>query len=99
MSQSKTRQVTTGECPITVSETVCIQTKVTIKPSVEVGDMESFCVGGPKIGACAGTPVEQCTFTVSQSICVQIPLAFSAAASAAAIGIVCGMPGVGGCIA
>ena len=49
------------------------------------------------IGPCPGTPVEECTFTVSQSICVQIPLTFSAAATAEPTGIVCGTPDVGPC--
>ncbi len=42
----------TAMCPATVHETVCIQAEVTITPHVEVGDVESFCVGEPIIGAC-----------------------------------------------
>jgi hypothetical protein len=87
------------ECPSTVHETVCVQAEVSIAPMVTVGTIETFCVGGPVIGACPGTvsPTETCTFTVSQNICVQIPLAFSATAAAVPTGIVCGTPAVGAC--
>ena len=86
-----------SECPVIVHETVCVQAEVTITPQVVPGIIESFCVGEPMIGPCPGTPVEECTFTVSQSICVQIPLTFSAAATAEPTGIVCGTPDVGPC--
>jgi hypothetical protein len=85
------------ECPAVVHETVCVQADVTISPSVAVGTIESFCVGGPLIGVCPGTPAQQCNFSVSQNICVQIPLTFSATANAVPSGIVCGTPGVGPC--
>jgi|GEM_PF-1171957 hypothetical protein len=86
-------------CPTTVHETVCVQAGVTITPNVDVGDIESFCVGDPMIGRCPGTPstTRTCTFIVSQNICVQIPLMFSATATAVPIGIVCGTPEVGPC--
>jgi hypothetical protein len=85
------------ECPAVVNETVCVQADVTITPNVVVGVIQSFCVGGPLIGVCPGTPAQQCTFSVSQNICVQIPLIFSASATAEPSGIVCGTPGVGPC--
>jgi hypothetical protein len=87
------------ECPAIVHETVCIQADVSISPSVVVGTIESFCVGGPVIGVCPGTPspTDECIFTVSQNICVQVPLTFSATATAIPSGIVCGTPGVGPC--
>ena len=75
----------------------CVQADVTITPSVVVGIIESFCVEGPVIGVCPGTPVAACTFTVSQNICVQIPLTFSAAVVAVPTGIVCGTPSAGAC--
>lgn len=86
-----------SDCLTTVHETVCVQANVTITPDVEVGTIETFCIGGPTIGACAGTPQTHCTFSVSQSICVQIPLTFSANATAVPAGIVCGTPAVGQC--
>ncbi len=87
------------ECPSIVHETVCVQALVTITPNVVVGEIQSFCVGGPVIGACPGTPSPEgeCNFTVSQNICVQVPLAFSANATATPTGIVCGTPAVGPC--
>lgn len=87
------------ECPALVHETVCIQAEVAITPLVTVGDIESFCVGGPIIGSCPGTPspTDSCTFTVSQNICVQVPLTFSADATAMPTGIICGTPAVGPC--
>ena len=84
-------------CPATVHETVCVQASVTITPEVTVGEIESFCVGGPVIGACPGTPETECTFTISQNICVQIPLNFSANAVATPSGMVCGTPSIGTC--
>lgn len=85
------------ECPTIVHETVCVEADVTITPNVEVGQIQSFCVDGPMIGACPGTPSRVCTFTVSQRICVQVPLTFSATATAVPSGIVCGTPDVGPC--
>lgn len=85
------------QCPATVHEAVCVQATITITPDVTVGEIESFCVGGPVIGACPGTPEMECTFTVSQNICVQVPLNFSANATAVPSGIVCGTPSVGTC--
>ncbi|WP_242966707.1 hypothetical protein [Desulfosporosinus sp. FKA] len=89
-----------AQCPATVHETVCVQADVTITPSVVVGDVESFCVGDPIIGACPGTPspTGTCTFTVSQNICVEIPLTFSAGATAVPSGIVCGKAQIGQCV-
>lgn len=88
-----------AQCPALVHDTVCVQAEVTIDPSVAVGDIESFCVGGAVIGACPGetAPSDSCTFTVSQNICVQIPLTFSADAHAVPTGIVCGTPLPGEC--
>ena len=86
-----------AECPAIVHETVCVQAEVTITPVVVPGTIESFCVGEPIIGDCPGILVDECTFTVSQSICVQIPLTFSASATAVPTGIVCGTPDVGPC--
>ena len=40
---------------------------------------------------------DTCQFTVSQNICVQIPLTFSATASAEEDGIICGVPDIGPC--
>ena len=87
------------ECPAIVHETVCVQADVTITPNVDVGTIQSFCEVGPTIGACPGTPspTDTCVFTVSQNICVQVPLVFSATATAAPTGIVCGTPAVGPC--
>jgi hypothetical protein len=86
-------------CPATVHETVCVQARVTIVPIVTVGEIQSFCVGGPVIGACPGTPspTNTCTFSVSQNICVVVPLFFSAGATAEPTGIVCGEPAAGTC--
>lgn len=88
-----------AQCPATVHENVCIQAQVSITPIVTVGDIESFCVGDPVIGACQGTPSSTgaCSFVVSQSICVQVPLTFSADAAATPAGISCGDPGAGVC--
>lgn len=93
-------QVTTAAgCPATVHETVCVQADVTLTPVVTVGTVRSFCVGPPIIGPCVGptSPSGTCTFTVSQQICVQVPLTFSASATAVPTGIVCGTPQPGPC--
>jgi hypothetical protein len=93
-------QAAPTECPAIVHETVCVAAEVTIDPVITVGEIESFCVGGPIIGACPGTPspTDSCTFVVSQNICVQVPLVFSATATAEPTGIVCGTPTIGPCI-
>lgn len=93
------RQDQATECLSLVHETVCVQANAKITPAVTVGNIESFCVGGPVIGRCPGTPslTNSCTFTVSQNICVQVPLTFSAAATASPSGIVCGTPANGTC--
>lgn len=84
-------------CETTVHETVCVQGTVTITPTLTSGESTSFCIGNPVIGRCPGELQESCTFTVSQNICVQIPLTFSATASAVEDGIVCGEPDIGPC--
>lgn len=98
-SSAAVQQATPAECPALVHETVCVQAQVTINPLVTVGTIESICVGGPVIGTCPGTPslTNSCTFTVSQNICVQVPLTFSATATAEPTGIVCGTPAIGAC--
>lgn len=79
-------------CPAVVHETVCVQGTVTITPDVTSGPSRSFCVGSPMIGRCEGEVTRNCTFTVSQNICVEIPLVFSAIATAVPSGVVCGTP-------
>ena len=90
----------TALCPANVHETVCIQADVTISPHVDVGEVKSFCVDGPIIGACSGTPspTNTCTFAVSQKICVEVPLTFYASAVAEPKGIICGDPQIGQCV-
>ncbi|MHC1723950.1 MAG: hypothetical protein AB9836_12190 [Aminipila sp.] len=86
-----------GVCESIVHETVCVQGTVTITPSVVSGTSTSFCVGNPIIGSCPGELQRTCEFTVSQNICVQIPLTFSATASAVENGLVCSTPDIGEC--
>lgn len=85
------------DCPTVVHENVCVQGIVTILPSVTSGESRSHCLGGPIIGSCPGRLERSCSFTVSQNICVQIPLVFSATATAVPNGLVCGTPGTGEC--
>lgn len=89
----------TAQCPATVHETVCVQARVTISPFVDVGEVQSFCVGPPMMGACPGepSPTGSCVIDVSQNVCVEIPLSFSAGAQAVPAGIVCGTPTAGNC--
>jgi len=84
-------------CQTTVHETVCVQGTVTITGNVTNDGSQSFCVGDPIIGVCPGELVDFCQFTVSQNICVQIPLTFSATATAVSDGLVCGMAEPGPC--
>jgi len=79
-------------CPTIVHEDVCVQGTVTITPSVVSGETRSFCLGKPIIGNCCGDLVQFCSFTVSQNIRVQIPLKFSATATAVPNGFVCSTP-------
>lgn len=84
-------------CQTTVHETVCVQGTVTITPKVESGPSMSFCVDEPFIGGCPGELKSNCVFKVGQRICVQIPIKFSATATAVEDGIVCGTPQTGPC--
>lgn len=84
-------------CPTVVHENVCVQGTVTITPNVVSGESSSLCLGRPVIGGCVGRLEPSCSFTVSQSICVEIPLVFSATATAVANGMVCGTPTAGEC--
>lgn len=86
-----------GVCETTIHENVCVQATVTVEPDVQPGESRSFCLGNPIIGSCPGTLRENCVFTVSQNICVQIPLTFSANATAVPNGIVCNEVGIGDC--
>lgn len=76
-------------CPTTVHDQVCVGASVTIAPQVDVGDIQSFCVGDPFIGSCPGIPAPSCSFNVSQRICVQVPLLFHATATVEPTGIIC----------
>lgn len=84
-------------CQTTVHERVCVQGTVTITPDVRCGPSRSFCMDEPIIGTCLEDLMPYCEFTVSQNICVQIPLTFSATASAVPDGLVCGTEEMGPC--
>jgi hypothetical protein len=90
-------QVQKTKCPALINETVTVQANVKITPCVEIGTIKSYCVGRPVMGACEGTPVEECTFSVSQNICVQVPLSFAVDTLAEPAGIICGTPLSGPC--
>lgn len=77
------------DCSTVVKNNVCVEAKVTVTPDVEVGDIESCCVGKPKIEAC---PCKDCEYMVSQLLCVKFPLRISAKAEAEPEGIVCDCP-------
>lgn len=84
--------------PVTVSETVCLQADITIKPIISVGRITTSC-GDPKIGKCC-KPLcshDHCNFSVSQEICVQIPLNFSTETIVDPAGHVCGVPEIAPC--
>lgn len=87
----------TGGCPVSVHDNVCVEAQVRIKPCVDVGPIQTFCLGNPSFDACEGELLPECTFRVSQRICVQIPLTFAAIACAEPTGIVCDTPGTGDC--
>lgn len=85
-------------CPTIVHQNVCVQGTVTVTPNVTSGESSSFCLGNPIIGECTGQLQRFCTFPVSQQICVEIPLTFSATATAAPNGLVCGTAATGECV-
>ncbi len=80
-----------------VHDNVCVEAEVRIKPCVEVGDIETSCLGNPSFRRCEGDLMPECSFRVSQRICVQIPLTFAAIACAEPTGIVCDDPATGDC--
>lgn len=83
------------ECTSVVNQNVCIETKVTVDPEAEVGDVRACCMGEPKFEKCEKRG--GCTYMVSQMLCVQFPLTISATASAKPAGIVCCKPIVEPC--
>ena len=84
-------------CLTNVTQTVCLNAEVRVRPQITVGEVRTFCRGEAFIGNCTGTLQPYCSFNVSQSICVEVPLTFEATAEARPNGIVCGTPGIGNC--
>ena len=86
------------DCQTIIHNSVCVEAQITITPQVTVGEIQSYCLGNPIIGGCPNIPIPRCSFRISQNICIQVPLTFSANASAAPPGIVCAEPGIGECV-
>ena len=69
-----------------VNEEVFVEADVTITPDVSVGPVRSFCNGEICCGPIDSNISDTCSFTVCQKLCVQIPLTFTADATADAAG-------------
>lgn len=78
-----------------VTQNVCINAEVNVRPQVTVGEIFTFCDGGPFIGNCKGTLKPCCSFNVCQNICVEVPLTFEATAEVVPNGLVCQTPRIG----
>lgn len=56
---------------------ICVEENIKITPDVEVGEIQSYCVGNPKIEKCVYNKSGN-TYMVNQMLCVSFPLTFSA---------------------
>ncbi|TCP56034.1 hypothetical protein EV586_103694 [Tumebacillus sp. BK434] len=87
-------------CPVTVSDQVCLQADLEIVPSVTTQTISVKCVGGPVLGPCASPPMTAptpCRFSVSQVICAEFKLNFSAEAAVRNTSATCEMPALTPC--
>lgn len=88
-------------CPVTVSDQVCLQADLEIVPSVTAQTINVRCVGGPVLGPCVAPPPTvaptPCRFSVSQVICAEFKLNFSAEAAVRSTSATCDMPALTPC--
>lgn len=82
-------------CEPTVSKEVCVDTEITVTPTVSSGTPIVRCIGPISTNSCAQrgfTPSTSgsCTFTVSQVLCISVPLAFDATTEVATGQVSCG---------
>jgi hypothetical protein len=63
-----------------INKNCCIDTKIGVTPDITIGDVQSFCVGKPRLERNTNCKKE-CSYMVNQMLCVRFPLNFSAKAT------------------
>ncbi|MFD0959662.1 hypothetical protein [Paenibacillus chungangensis] len=92
------QQAPEANCPVTVSNQVCLQADLEVIPSIETETINVTCVGSPFIGRCNGSQEPQpCRFSVSQVVCAEFMINFSAIAMVENTSAVCEEPVIGPC--
>lgn len=67
-------------CVKTVIQYANISSEIDILPKIEIGEIETECLGGPDI-KCVGSPCKKaCKLILSQTVRIKIPIQYSAAA-------------------
>lgn len=81
------------DCPTSIKKIVDVESQVTIVPAIDVGDIQSCCVGKPIVLKCSdhcGCGCDDsCAYLVCQMVCVEIPIKISVSAIAALTEIEC----------
>ncbi|WP_102693769.1 hypothetical protein [Rummeliibacillus pycnus] len=86
-------------CTTTVHQSVTAAAELTVTPSVNVTNIQTFCVGNPSFSSTFPTIVgTSCSFTITQELCAQFDVTFDAVAENTNKGLVaCGDFGPGSC--
>lgn len=69
------------ECIQTARE-LCVSSHVTVNPDVKMGEVRTRCVGIPTMEPCPETAPGERAFLIKSMFCVEVPLIFSADATA-----------------
>lgn len=82
---------TENSCEVMVEEDVCVEAKITVKPTLDVGKIKIECIetNVEKIGKMKGKCQDECTAFINQVIRVKIPLKFTTCVDAHKTGIIC----------
>lgn len=103
LKKSCSEEQDSRSCTTVASQNATVTVPVIVKPNVKTGDINTFCCGEPKITPspytviCSNQQVKSCSFIITQNICIEIPIEFSAEASAACPRIECGEVENNGC--
>lgn len=75
-------------CPTTVNSTICVEANVKINADVEVGEVDTCCMGRPFIRRCR-TQDNRCVCMVFQRMRVRFPLTYTTNVTAHSTGVSC----------
>ena len=82
-------------CTAFTYQSASVSVPITVRPKVSTGSINTFCCGEPSISSSPYKMVctsksGNCSFILTQNICIEIPIEFSAEASASCPFIECG---------